>query len=279
MPRFAPRSSLVAAVFTLFALPAIAQHAGTPVVTVNDQPISLGEILALYEQLGPETEGMEDQVVWDLMIDQLARQEALSQQAEADPTARDKAAVALSKRAYLAASALERVARPEPDDEDLKALYAELFGDSDPAREYHAAHILVETEEGAAAVLEALESGRDFAEVAEERSLDSTGPDGGDLGWFSPDMMVQPFADAVEKLEPGEISEAFESQFGWHVVQLIDSRLQEPPSFDEAREALITEARRQRVEAAAEAALKDATITRNPEMKPDLLTRTDLLED
>lgn len=277
MSRSLPAAALFSAL--LLVLPAQAQDATTTVATVNGNAITLAEVLALYENFQGQAGEMEPPAILDLIVDQLAQQEALAQQAEADPSARDAAAIALQRRAYMAASALERVAEPEPQEEELKALYAEHFGEAEPATEYHAAHILVETEEGAEAAAKALADGGDFAKVAAERSTDATAANGGDLGWFSLDMMVQPFADAVAALEPGAVSAPFESPFGWHVAKLIETRLQEPPSFGEVRDDLVTFARRQRVAAAADAALAEADVVRNPEITADILTRTDLLEN
>ena len=80
----------------------------------------------------------------------------------------------------------------------------------------------------------------------------STGPSGpnkGDLGWFTLDTMVPPFAEAVARLGKGEISEPVQTDFGWHVIRLNDSRVKAAPAFDEVREALSQQIRRDRVEA------------------------------
>lgn len=263
----------------LLALPAHAQDAGTTVATVNGKAITLAEVLALYEGVQGQLGDMEAGAAFDMILDQLAQQEALAQQAETGPSARDLAAIALQRRAYMAASALERVAAPEPSEDELKALYAENYGAAEPVTEYHAAHILMETQEGIAAAAAAVEAGEDFAKVAAERSTDATAQNGGDLGWFTLDVMVQPFSEAVAGLEPGQVSAPFESPFGWHVAKLIETRTQEPPAFEQVREQLATLARRQRVEAAADAALAGATVERNPDITAEILTRTDLLED
>ena len=67
--------------------------------------------------------------------------------------------------------------------------------------EIHARHILVATEEEAKAALKRVKGGEDFAKVA-ERSVEGSGPEGGDLGWFTKDRMVPEFADAAFKLKP-----------------------------------------------------------------------------
>ena len=278
------RRSLAALTTTLLlalpaTLPAHAQDAATTVATVNGKAITLGEVLALYEGFQGQLGDMDAAGALDMILDQLAQQEALAQQAETAPTARDLAAIALQRRAYMAASALERVAMPEPSEDELQALYADNFGTAQPVAEYHAAHILMETQEGIEAAAAALAAGEDFAKVAAERSTDATAQNGGDLGWFTLDVMVQPFAEAVGALQPGEVSAPFESPFGWHVAKLIETRTQEPPAFEQVREQLATMSRRIRVEAAADAALAGATVERNPDITADILTRTDLLEN
>ncbi len=73
--------------------------------------------------------------------------------------------------------------------------------------------------------LEDIQEGADFAEVARLVSDDpTTGPLGGDLGWTGPGTFVPEFEAVVKSLKIGEISEPFESPFGWHIVQLLDTR-------------------------------------------------------
>jgi parvulin-like peptidyl-prolyl isomerase len=92
------------------------------------------------------------------------------------------------------------------------------------ASQVHAAHILLPTrEEAEAARARVSEGGEDFAAVAWELSTDeSTAANGGDLGWFTRDEMVAPFAEAAFALEPGAISEPVETEFGWHVIQVTE---------------------------------------------------------
>lgn len=275
------RMSYSAALAVFLAMPAGAQEASSVVAEVNGQPILLAEVLTIYESMGGEmlSEEMEQKAIWDMIVDQLAQQEALAQRIEGEPNARDQAAITLSRRAYLASSVLDRIARADPSEDELKAAYAEAFSEAEPVREYNAAHILMETKEGIDAAKAEIAGGKEFAEVARERSVDSSGENGGDLDWFTLDMMVQPFAEAISKLEAGAVSEPFESQFGWHIAQLNETRLQEPPAFDEVREQLDTLVRRQRVEKIAGSALEGVAVQRNADFGPDLLSRTDLLEN
>lgn len=99
--------------------------------------------------------------------------------------------------------------------------------------EYKARHILNETEEQAKAIIVRLNKGENFVDVAKAQSDGSSAEDGGDLGWFAPNQMVKPFADAVATLKPGAFTNRpVRSQFGWHVILLEETRKVDPPAFD-----------------------------------------------
>jgi len=146
-------------------------------------------------------------------------------------------------------------------DAELKKLYDERMKNHD-GNEYKASHILVEGEADAKAIIAELDKGADFAKLATEKSKDPSGQqNGGDLGWFSPDQMVKPFAEAVAKMKKGEITKKpVQTQFGWHVIRMDDSRKVDPPSFESVKEQLQAHAQNQRVEAYLEDLRKGAKI-------------------
>ncbi|MGD9294196.1 MAG: peptidylprolyl isomerase [Roseobacter sp.] len=264
--------------------PATAQDAGeispdTVLATVNGQDITVGHLIAAratlpeqYNQLPPET-------LFDGILLQLIQQTALAQTVESLPPL-----VSLTleneDRSLRAGEAIERELANAVTDEDLQAAYEASIADFEPQDEYNASHILVETEEEAIAVKETLDGGADFAATAREKSTGPSGPGGGDLGWFGTGMMVPPFEAATIALEIGEISDPVQTQFGWHVIKLNDTRKNAPPTLDESREALLRELRTAAASQIITAAGENADVVR-PDIEgltPDIVNRRDLLE-
>ncbi len=271
---------LAATALAAAALPALAQDADTVVATVNGETITLGQLVAMRQGLDQQTtQGLPDTALWDLMLDQMIRQTAVAQQA-ADPLSkRDAAALEIERRAYLAGSVLEKVAGAEPSEDELQASYDQAFGgQTTPATEYHAAHILVKTKAEAEAVEKQLKDGADFGALAAEKSTDPTsGPNKGDLGWFQPEQMVAPFADAVKTLERDQVSAPVETQFGWHVIKLVDQRQVTPPKFDEVKEQLAVQVRRDKVQTVIEQRVAGSKVEKTEGLDPALLNKTDIL--
>lgn len=264
---------------SLITLPAIAQDAETVVATVNGETVTLGQLIAMRQGLDPQTvQGLPDAALWDLMLDQMIRQTAVAQ--EAQPLSkRDTAALEIERRAYLAGSVLEKVASAEPGEAELKAAYDQAFGGAGaPKVEYSAAHILVKTKDEAEAIEKQLKEGADFAALATEKSTDpASGPNKGELGWFQPEQMVAPFSEAVKAMKKGDISAPVETQFGWHVIKLLDEREVTPPKFDEVKEQIAVQVRRDKVQAAIEKRVADSKIEKTEGLDPALLGKTDIL--
>lgn len=144
---------------------------------------------------------------------------------------------------------IERAVEARITDEALKAKYDDHVKANPPATEFHARHILVETEEEARKVIGELDGGADFVELAKERSTGPSGPRGGDLGYFRGEQMVPEFSAAAQALEPGKYSsDPVQTQFGWHVIKLEDQRETAPPAFAELEPQLREELTRENVE-------------------------------
>jgi peptidyl-prolyl cis-trans isomerase C len=172
------------------------------------------------------------------MVDQLITMTLAAQAAEKDGLQKDPKVAArleLLRTQILAEAASEKYVKANPVSEaDLKAEYDTQIAAM--PKEYKARHILVEKKETAESVIRDLQAGGDFAKLAAAESKDSSAKAGGDLGWFSPQTMVKPFADAVMALEKGKYTLVpVESEFGFHVIQLDDVRSAEAPAFDEVK--------------------------------------------
>lgn len=127
--------------------------------------------------------------------------------------------------------------------------------------EYHARHILVDDKATADQITKDLKGGADFAKVAAQKSKDPSGKSGGDLGWFTLDSMVKPFADAVVALKPGEMTDQpVQSQFGWHIIKLEETRAGSAPAFDDVKERVRQMVQRKRIQTYLEELRKNAKI-------------------
>lgn len=110
----------------------------------------------------------------------------------------------------------------EVSEEEAKSYYEERKDIYDRVR---ARHILLETEEEAKDVIKSLNEGADFVELAKEKSIGPTGPNGGDLGYFSKGRMLPAFEEVAFNLEVGKISEPVKSDYGYHVIKVEDKKM------------------------------------------------------
>ena len=136
---------------------------------------------------------------------------------------------------------LDQEAKKAVTPEAARKLYEETVKSVPAEQEVRARHILVENEEDAKKAAARVKGGEDFTKVAGELSKDpGSKTDGGDLGFFTKDRMVEPFAEAAFKLEPGQISDPVKSQFGWHVIKVEEKRNKPAPSFEETKDQVQT---------------------------------------
>jgi peptidyl-prolyl cis-trans isomerase C len=152
---------------------------------------------------------------------------------------RTKAQLEIQRRGLLAqVMAADYMTANEATEEEIVEAYQQQVKLA-PTSQFKARHILVETQASAQEVISSLDGGANFIELAKEKSTGPSGPNGGDLGWFSPEQMVKPFSDAVAALENGSYSKApVQTQFGWHVILREDSRANEPPTLESVRDVI-----------------------------------------
>lgn len=212
--------------------------AETVLASVNGEEITLGHVIAARATLPAQYDSAPDEQLYNGILQQLIQQEALSQALDTLPPL-----VALTleneERSLKAAEVIENLLQNAVSEEDIQAAYDARFANFETSEEYNASHILVETEEEAIALKEELDGGASFAGTAREKSTGPSGPNGGELGWFGTGMMVPSFEAATIALEVGQISDPVETQFGWHVIQLNDVRISEPPALETVREEIV----------------------------------------
>lgn len=241
------RTGAIAALATSAALAAVSVATAETVFTVNGAAVD-SSVVNMYlesriqrpaDQATPEERAVVTQELTDIYL--LTTQPSAKAVAENDQV---KAQIELQSRAVLAqAVAADFFTNNPASEEEILAAYEEQKAVA-PDTQFKARHILVDTQSAANDLIKELDGGADFAELAKEHSTGPSGPNGGDLGWFSPDQMVQPFSEAVAALEDGEhTAEPVQTQFGWHVILREDSRANQPPTLDSVRDNL-----KQRVE-------------------------------
>ena len=233
---FLPSLALTA----VLALPLAAETQPDPsavVARVNGEEITLGHIIATAAALPEQYQQIEDDVLYDLIVDQLIQQQLLGQQQDA-LTRLNALGIENETRSLRAVQTVNALIEENLTDEAIQAAYDAQYADFQGADEYNASHILVETEEEANEIKAQLDDGADFAQLAREKSTGPSGPNGGELGWFGPGRMVPAFEAAVVSLEKGQVSDPVKTQFGWHVVTLNDKRKTEAPDIEAVRAEL-----------------------------------------
>jgi peptidyl-prolyl cis-trans isomerase C len=278
---FRPVLALGVALSVAWALPGHAEgdSAQTVVATVNGSDITLGQVVALRETLPQEYQSLADDVLFKGILEQLIQQTALSQSQEDKLTARDDVMIANQRRTYVSGAALQAVVAEAVTDATIQAAYDAKYKGSAPLIEYHASHILVATEEQAKDLKAQLDGGADFAELAKANSTDGSAAGGGDLGWFGPGMMVKPFEDAVIALQPGQISAPVQTQFGWHLILLAETRDAAAPPLADVSAELSAELQRQAIEAHVTAITDAATVTRVEGIDPTVVRSQTLFDE
>jgi len=224
--------------------PPVPPSAADPVVAkVNGQPIHLSDLKDSVQLLPENLRGVPPQTLYPMLLDQLIDGRALV--AEARKTGLDKdpdvqrQLVAAEDRA-LQSAMLSKELSPTITDAALRARYDKEIAGKPGEEEVHAKHILVESEDQAKKIIADLKGGADFAALAKQYSKDpGAAQQGGDLGFFKKDEMVPEFANAAFALQPGQTSQTpVHTQFGWHVIMVVEKKQDQPPTFEQARDEL-----------------------------------------
>jgi peptidyl-prolyl cis-trans isomerase C len=207
------------------------------VATVNGHTITKADLTA-YRMMRagqmPNVDLSNQALIQELVDMRLLEQAAVKEGIADKPQIKAKID---QNRANILIQALlrEKFGDQKYSDTELKKQYDQIVSQASQ-REYKASHILLKTEAEAKKVIEQLNEGANFAELAKKDSIAPSAPKGGELGWFTAQTMVAPFSQAVEKLKKGEYTKTpVHTRFGWHVILLQDTRKMNPPPFDQVK--------------------------------------------
>lgn len=240
---FLKRSVFILFFFTLLFSPwakeVLSAETEGEIANVNGASITASEFEKRMERLTGEGQGNFDSPEGkEELLDILIAREVLSQEGkrlgiEKKKEVKDR--IDELTKEVLINEVVNQIATEKLTDTELKKYYEKNRNDF---REVRASHILVKTEEEAKDVKKQLDGGADFAALAKDKSIDpGSAPRGGDLGFFTKDRMVKPFADAAFLMKPNEISKPVKSAFGYHVIKVVETK--EPKNFQELTPAQI----------------------------------------
>jgi len=208
-------------------------------VIVNGKAIPKTQLDKLVQRSGqPDNPQVRDQAREMLVTRELVLQEADKRGVIQKELVREQ--LEQARMGVLIAAVFEDyIEREGVAEADLKAAYESVKAQY-TGKEYHVEHILVEKESDAKAIIAQLKSGANFEEIAKAKSIDpGSAKNGGDLGWVSDKALVPEFSKAMVQLKNGQITDKpVKSQFGWHIIKMIDSRDVKAPSMEEMKDQL-----------------------------------------
>lgn len=254
---------------------------GQVLATVNGTEITLAHVIAVRADLPQQYNQFPPALLFQGILDQLIQQTLLMQSFEGELSLQGETLLENERRAVVAGEVIAEVVGEGIDEDALMAAYDEQYPDDTDQLEYRASHILVETEEEAQALVTELEGDADFAALAREKSTGPSASAGGDLGWFGEGDMVGEFFDAVAALEPGEVSAPVQTEFGWHVIKLAETREKQRPTLETVRPELEEKLRQAQVEAHVSTLMEAAEIDRadTSDFDPETINNFQLLEN
>jgi len=219
-----------------------------PVVgRVDGYEIHRSQAIEQMERLPAQARQTPPEQLFPMVVEALVNSRLIliaAQKANLDDDPQVKSRLAEAKDDILRTVYLQEIVDKDMTDAKLHERYEQFIKNAPPREEVNARHILVKTEDEAKSIVAELQKGGDFKKLAAEKSTDPAGKEsGGDLGWFSKDQMVPEFANAAFALKKGEYTKTpIKTRFGWHVILLVDRRTAPPPTFDEVKRQIASEA-------------------------------------
>jgi peptidyl-prolyl cis-trans isomerase C len=238
---------------------------GNPVVAkVDGAEVTRNEVYRFIQSMPANMQQMPAVTVYPVAVDQVINTRLVQNKAEeANITETEifKKEMEIARQQIARNLYLQQEVDKEITESKVKKAYNEFIKKVPDVEERRARHILLETEAKAKAVIDRLNAGGDFAEVAAELSTGPTASKGGDLGYFAKTEMVPEFANAAFGLGEGEMTEVpVKTQFGWHVIKVEEIRQRPKPSMDQLEPSIRAELRRSILDELVQEWRKDAKI-------------------
>lgn len=247
LTRLVRAATLAAGVAIAFASPLSAQE-NDVVARVNGKDITEKDIKMALDDVRDTLPQMSKAERRDYLVSYLTDLELVSEAARAQGLADEeetKRRIDYMVKRLLMETYLTREGAQVATEEEAHKLYDKVIADIPPEERIRARHILVETEDEAKAIKAEIDGGKDFGEVAKEKSKDpGSGAEGGDLGWFTAEQMVPEFSKAAFALDVGQVSDPVKSDFGWHIIKVEEKR--DKPGYDEVKDQLFEMLARQK---------------------------------
>ena len=225
--------------------PAQAPAQPDPVLArVNGVEIHRTDLIAFLQQLPAQIQQMPMETLYPQLLEKLVNDVLLAQAGRKDKLQDDpevKRRVQKVEDDVIGRTYITRYLKSAMTEERIKQRYEQFLKERKPEDSVHAYHILVKTEEEAKAIIVQLKGGADFQAIAKEKSIDpSAKQNGGDLDWFVKEEMVPEFSEAAFKLQKGQFTETpVKTQFGYHVILVVDRGPAPPPTFEKVRDELV----------------------------------------
>jgi peptidyl-prolyl cis-trans isomerase C len=251
---------LLAFLVATVSLPVFAQN----VAVVNGKPIPTSRsdfmLKVLAAQGKADSPQLREQIKQELINREVLAQEAKKQGIGLQPDVKEQ--IDMQSQLILIRGLISDYTKKHPvTDAAVKAEYEKVKGESANDKEYHARHILVDSEAEAKAIIAKLKAGEKFETLAKQSKDTGSAENGGDLDWSSPKGYVPEFSNAMTKLEKGQFTETpVKTQFGYHVIKLEDVRNAQIPSFDEVKDKIKQSLEQQKLVAFQEELMKKAKI-------------------
>ena len=229
-------------VFVLLIQLGILAQAADLNITVNGKPIKKNLYDFVVKDLTNRGQKMDDNLN-NMIVNRMIAMELINQEAERTGLSKDANYLLkeeLARKEMLYNTFLQNYVQKNPISEsDIKDAYEQYKKDLG-TQEFNAKHILVASEQEAKDIIAELNKSGNFTKLAKDKSKDPGSKDkGGELGWFPANTMVKPFADALMSLKKGNFTTTpVQTQFGWHVIKLEDTRALQAPEFDKVKEGL-----------------------------------------